>query len=72
MTIFATLVSLSMIVLTMMAAVKKDKNTALVGVIICAVGMTTTGIGIENPVIRTILNLIIIGSGIWLWVRYLK
>ena len=72
MTIIATLVSLSMIVLTMMAAVKKDKKTALIGVIICAGGMTLTGIGIDDPVIRTILNLIIIGSGLWLWTKYLN
>ena len=70
MSIIATIVSLSMIVLTMMAAVKNNKKTAIFGVIIGAGGMTVTGIGIDAPVIRTILNLIIIGAGIWLWTRY--
>ena len=72
MTLLAILVSLSMIVITMMAAVKNDKKTAIIGVIICAVGMTLTGVGIEEPVIRTITNFMVIGAGIWLWVIYLK
>ena len=72
MTILATLTALSMIVLTMMAAVKKDKKTAIIGVAICATGMTITGIGFEDLIIRTILNLIVIGSGLWLWVKYFR